>query len=70
MRFDKRAAESSNNGTHWESSDLKRSAGPQTLITAIGVPERSKIGAATEAEPACLSPTDCEYPRVLIWRSS
>ena len=48
MRFDKRAAESSNNGTHWESSDLKRSAGPQTLITAIGVPERSKIGAATE----------------------
>ena len=60
MRFDRRAAESSNNGTHWESSDLKRSAGPQTLITAIGVPERSKIGAATDAEPGCRSPTDCE----------
>ena len=58
MRFDRRAAESSNSGTHWDNSDLKRSAGPQTLITAIGVPERSKIGAATDAEPGCLSPTD------------
>ena len=60
MRFESLAAESRSNGTHWESSDLKRSAGPQTLITAIGVPERSKIGAATDAEPGCLSPTDCE----------
>ena len=58
MRFDSRAAELSNQGTHCESSDLKRSAGPQMLITAIGVPERSNIGAATDAEPSCLSPTD------------
>ena len=60
MRFDRRAAESRSKGTHWESSDLKRSAGPHTLITAIGAPDRSKIGAATDAEPACLSPTDWE----------
>jgi hypothetical protein len=58
MRFDSRAAELSNKGTHCESSDLNRSAGPQILITAIGVPARSNIGAATEADPSCLSPTD------------
>ena len=66
MRLESRAEESRSSGTQRDSSDLNRSDGPQILITAIGVPDRSKIGAATEAEPSCLSPTDCEKPRVRI----
>ena len=58
MRLDNRAADSNKSGTHCESSDLNRSDGPQTLITAIGAPLRSKMGAATDAEPDCRSPTD------------
>lgn len=58
MRLDRRAADSNKSGMQFGSSDLNRSDGPQTLITAIGVPLRSKMGAATDAEPDCRSPTD------------